>query len=520
MPALGSSIPFGSKITRVPMEFTDNWGEGETFDWYRRLRKSNSSEVKSLQVRVDRGKPPHRFVLAHLDNGTVWRFDRRPETGNLGTLLFETVLPASHRHAADDRCFVPKEHLIMITAGSICEIEVNLPPGTDLLLVISVCFSISQDREARYYDLLKYNCYFFSWTIILVVTRHTFPFSVPSPSDIAKYLEPKRDGLARSLTNKTVKVLLGIVLNVITAIRVKTDSTIQDGMSFGNRIVWKLPPSSMRFVLHQVLKMQMHLGLKDLLYSKMRDQVASGENDLLADLWEKRVETNKQVEQRLWVQKLADDFKPKLEEKLVRIIWDLILDMVAAVQAGDGSEPLAFGEQQKNRSHIKSLIFGDAQWIHVWNEALKMGLPAARDAAHGQSGPLQPIEPATDQENMSRCTAYRKLHGDSFEIAFKAASGASLEGAQRAVRETEDSNKNPKTAAMWVKIWEVWDTVWGVANQTAKDGVVRIVEQGVEEIIELVTGEVVTTVGEMYEQNTQILVKHRTATKTIEGEEG
>ncbi|KAF8749190.1 hypothetical protein RHS01_10228 [Rhizoctonia solani] len=398
MPALGSSIPFGSKITRVPMEFTDNWGEGETFDWYRRLRKSNSSEVKSLQVRVDRGKPPHRFVLAHLDNGTVWRFDRRPETGNLGTLLFETVLPASHRHAADDRCFVPKEHLIMITAGSICEIEVNLPPGTDLLLVIS------------------------------------------------------RDGLARSLTNKTVKVLLGIVLNVITAIRVKTDSTIQDGMSFGNRIVWKLPPSSMRFVLHQVLKMQMHLGLKDLLYN----------------LWEKRVETNKQVEQRLWVQKLADDFKPKLEEKLVRIIWDLILDMVAAVQAGDGSEPLAFGEQQKNRSRIKSLIFGDAQWIHVWNEALKMGLPAARDAAHGQSGPLQPIEPATDQENMSRCTAYRKLHGDIFEIAFKAASGASLEGAQRAVRETEDSNKNPKTAAMWVKIWEVWDTVWGWRTKLQK----------------------------------------------------
>lgn len=68
------------------MDFTSKWGEGAIFNWYRKLQTS-SVTVSRLQIRIDNGKPPHRFVLAHLQDGTICRFDRRPETAKPTAVL-------------------------------------------------------------------------------------------------------------------------------------------------------------------------------------------------------------------------------------------------------------------------------------------------------------------------------------------------------------------------------------------------------------------------------------------------
>ncbi|KAH7325264.1 hypothetical protein B0J17DRAFT_528996, partial [Rhizoctonia solani] len=148
------------------------------------------------------GTPPHRFVLVCTQDGAWHRFDRRPET--------------------DDFCEVDETAFVTIEKILQREISMIMPPNTDLLWILSICFAISRDDQARYYGLLKYNCYFFSWTILLVVTRHALPFSVPSPHNVIQNLRPDLVHLSHSLTKKLVQALLSIVLDVITSVRDET----------------------------------------------------------------------------------------------------------------------------------------------------------------------------------------------------------------------------------------------------------------------------------------------------------
>jgi hypothetical protein len=56
----------------------------------------------------------------------------------------------------------------------------------DLLFVLSVCFRIHNDPWAKRYTLQHYNCYFLSWTIIMIIVRNTTAWGAASNAALAR----------------------------------------------------------------------------------------------------------------------------------------------------------------------------------------------------------------------------------------------------------------------------------------------------------------------------------------------
>ncbi|CAE6442914.1 unnamed protein product [Rhizoctonia solani] len=497
--AMGSILSSSSGETRIPMTFTDKWGEGNVFDWYKTLQKSQSSMyITRLQVCIDNGKPPHRFILAYLPGGVVCRFDRRPEEANPGSLVLETLGGRRHWKAADE-CRTLHQNdpeFMMLQHSTICEIDMDMPPKTDLRLILSACFALSQDTKARDYDLLKYNCYFFSWTITMVVIRHVLPFRIPAPDDVARSLDSALVGLSKSITGKIVTALLAIVVDVIAAARQKAGGRIKKGLYLGERLVWQLPMSAMCFAYRQVLKLQLYFGLEDVIRRKTHERMLSICTTLLHDVLN-REDIDKRVEKRLWINELMEDIRTWLRDQMAVTFWDVVLDIIAAVHGNvDGQKALADIENNPSRiSRLKASILGDSQWIQLWNEALSAALPAARDAVR-----------ARGQDSITQ-HASTQLHNEMFDIAFTAANGAALAAAKNVVSRTQPALNNPKRDQMWEIVWSVWDDMWETAHRKTRTIVVPIAEEAVEEIVALVTDRVQDRVRES--QGAQVWVQYQ-----------
>ncbi|KAH7332658.1 hypothetical protein B0J17DRAFT_580052 [Rhizoctonia solani] len=86
------------------MDFPSEWGIGPVFDWYRQRHQVSpqSVAVDRLEIRIDNGKIPHRFIIARFRNTQVVRFDRRPLTPKAGTLSLETIGGLRTSRAADE----------------------------------------------------------------------------------------------------------------------------------------------------------------------------------------------------------------------------------------------------------------------------------------------------------------------------------------------------------------------------------------------------------------------------------
>ncbi|KAG8712792.1 hypothetical protein FRC11_014192 [Ceratobasidium sp. 423] len=496
MSALSTS--FASKKKRKLMEFSDKWGDGPVFDWYHSLKASSTTVIR-LEIRIDDGKPPHRFVLAYLESGTICRFDRRPETAKPGTLVLETLGGLSTRKAADDFSEVNQNELEDLKNSTHCELDLTVPHSTDLLHVLSACFALSQDEEARDYALLKYNCYFFSWTLVMIVARHTLPFVVPSPEDVAERAAPALNNLTNSLTDKTVNVLLNLVLHTIAEFRARLGRSISGGLRKRGVIVWGLPMGVVRFVLRQALRYQLYFGLRDQLKQKTQEQLANSMKPMLQELLGQRdtAHTIIQVDKRLWIDELMEDFRPLVREQLLKILWDVIMNIISPETTA--TDPEASGatpapeDRPKLSIRIKRRLIGDFQFVKMWNDALKAGLPAAREAAYGKADP-------------SQFKSTQEMHSEIFNIAFKAASVAALEAAQKAAADTKEKMNNPKRDAMWKKFWEVWDDVWDSSRRKGETMVIQVVEGAVEDIVQLVAQHLVEAVGNNQKQQFAALV--------------
>ncbi|KAG9100495.1 hypothetical protein FRC06_004094 [Ceratobasidium sp. 370] len=146
------------------MEFGPEWGEGEIFDWCRRNFRSRI--INRLEIRITRGAVPHRFVVAYMEDGFIWRFDRRPR---------------SPLHAADEVRSVTKAELIELELSTRWEVRLDLPAAADIFMIIAACYAIDQDKKARNHTLLEYNCYFFAWAVLMVVVRYLLISTAPSP---------------------------------------------------------------------------------------------------------------------------------------------------------------------------------------------------------------------------------------------------------------------------------------------------------------------------------------------------
>ncbi|KAG9118613.1 hypothetical protein FRC07_006789 [Ceratobasidium sp. 392] len=92
----------GGRQRTIPIVFPFGWDglKGPAFDWYRSLP---CQYFNRLQVLKDcTGPVPHRFIVAHLTDGSRQRFDRRPKSKNSGKILAAGFFNTSVIEAADE----------------------------------------------------------------------------------------------------------------------------------------------------------------------------------------------------------------------------------------------------------------------------------------------------------------------------------------------------------------------------------------------------------------------------------
>ncbi|KAF8593097.1 hypothetical protein BDV93DRAFT_424505, partial [Ceratobasidium sp. AG-I] len=258
------------------------------------------------------------------------------------------------------------------------EVELKLPPKTDVLLILSAAYALSRDEKAQKYALLEFNCYFFSWTITMIVSRHAFPFTTPSPIDIKLRLSQRMDYMTDSITGKIVTALLSIVLDTITAFQTATGSKLYQGLSKPSVAVWGLPLPVVRLLMQKCLKMRLHFGLEVKLKERVRRELETSIAPVLLRVLEEQDHIVKpSVEGKLWLDDLVAVFRSPIEVKVHEILWDGILEAVSAGY-GDVSDHgflQTIGKENRftgNFYNLKYRFFGPnvVQFSQVWNAGL------------------------------------------------------------------------------------------------------------------------------------------------------
>ncbi|KAG9083010.1 hypothetical protein FRC06_004735, partial [Ceratobasidium sp. 370] len=215
------SIPSSRGLQRrvVSIKFPSGWDglKGPLFDWYRGL---SCREINRLQIRKDSsGTVPHRFIIAHLTDHSIQRFDRRPKSKNSGEVVAAGFVKTSTIEADDEIEMVEPSTWLSLEAQTKCEVDLYLAGDMDILTILSACYGISCDEHAQNYALLQYNCYFFSWTILAIVARHKVPNSIPQPSQVFARIEPRLEALAITLAKELSQAVMGMVLDTVTAFK-------------------------------------------------------------------------------------------------------------------------------------------------------------------------------------------------------------------------------------------------------------------------------------------------------------
>ncbi|EUC65087.1 hypothetical protein RSOL_496980 [Rhizoctonia solani AG-3 Rhs1AP] len=150
----------------IVLDFQLSKGKNEIRNWYHRQPTTQFTCIEHRKETTGRFR--HEFVVVHLDNSSVCRFDRRAREDMRG-------------HALKDEGTISEDSAHVITQADteaiarLDESEVLLSANTDQWLdinfILAVCCGIQSHPEAKSYSLLHYNCYFFSWTLLAIIDR-------------------------------------------------------------------------------------------------------------------------------------------------------------------------------------------------------------------------------------------------------------------------------------------------------------------------------------------------------------
>lgn len=175
-PASRVMVPSSNKVytssghrTQLPivLDFTSEEGRATVHQWYK--NQGPKTRFTSLEYRKDReGQFRHEFIVVRLNDTTLCRFDRRAREDLRGYALKDegTITEDSAHVLYSDQ----KEYKELDEESEVL-LSISFPDGEDLKLILAVCFGIQAHPRAASYSLFRYNCFFFSWTIVTAVAR-------------------------------------------------------------------------------------------------------------------------------------------------------------------------------------------------------------------------------------------------------------------------------------------------------------------------------------------------------------
>ncbi|KAG9085684.1 hypothetical protein FS749_004231 [Ceratobasidium sp. UAMH 11750] len=160
------------------MEF-DEWWQGKdcpVMDWYEQQRQT-STRFQLIEHRKNLDGPfYHEFLLLKLTDGAVCRVERTGEGSRADALRYTgcTSNDLIQWFSEDDYAKFSD------TMPSNLVAEIDLQQEFDILDVLAVCYSIQNTEACSVYTLQRYNCYFFCWTILAVLTRRLWETVITS----------------------------------------------------------------------------------------------------------------------------------------------------------------------------------------------------------------------------------------------------------------------------------------------------------------------------------------------------
>ncbi|KAG8792467.1 hypothetical protein FRC12_006040 [Ceratobasidium sp. 428] len=439
------------------LTFEEGWGVGHLFDWYRGFELNcKARSIQSIQIRKDaRGPVPHRFIVLRMCDDQVHRVDRRPDRLNTNTvdLLSNQAVACKDELMANIR-------LDSVEDSTECEVELTLDGQVDLVLVISTCYAISGDNFARDYQFLRYNCFFFSWTILMVVSRQYLPYEVPEPTSVLRRFNSQLDRITETIVDEAIALFLDIVIETITIFRDKAGSSLHGGMTVMARVAWALPIGVLRFLWRRLFTVRLHLGLRFQLTKMIKKEVGTMATQVQEAAITKHI-GREALDEHLWIEDTEATLTRALETETMKVLWKSILEAISAGLGNLEPEQLA---AELTDPHLKFSLLGRnaAQFCAVWNAALHGGLQAAKRTGESLEG---------------------LSHDKAFDQAWYAARDAALDAAKTVVENTRKSINKPERDAMWQSVWAIWNDCWDEAHKAVQSRSVETVKNVVKEIL-------------------------------------
>ncbi|KAG8741488.1 hypothetical protein FRC10_002739, partial [Ceratobasidium sp. 414] len=464
----------------VPLNFDGGWGKGDVFDWYRRLTKPGATSIHTIQIRKDvTGPVPHRFVLLHMCDGLVHRFDRRPDRSRdantgLVRLLSNQVVDSKDTFMPDILRASPE--LALKPAPELaseldpkpapkpvpeCEIELVLDGKVDLLVVISACYAISVDDKTRGYSFLRYNCFFFSWTILMIVSRHYLPYEIPPINSLMDRIRSDGDQITSRIVDEFIQVTLDLIV-VVSAFRDKAGASLREGMGIVGRFVWALPVAPLQLFCRLQFATGLNPGTRGQLTEVIK-QLVTRRVTAVHEAALRACTTHRLLDKHLWLEDVEPTFKQALETERTSVFWEAVLEILSSALGTLDPEKLV-GDLAN--PYIKFPLLGRdiAQLRAVWDAALHGGLQAAKNA----SG---------DLDGLSHAKVFDKL-------CYAARDGA-LDAAKTAVNRTRDSINDRKQGDTYESVWRIGNDCWDEVHKIASPWGVRVLNESTERLVGL-----------------------------------
>ncbi|KAG9087951.1 hypothetical protein FRC06_002287 [Ceratobasidium sp. 370] len=367
-----------------------------------------------------------------------------------------------------------------------CEIELTLDGQVDLITIISICYAISVDNFAQKYTFLRHNCFFFSWTILTIVSRHHLPYQVPLPQSVMGRFNSGLEGLTSLIVNEATALFLDLVIDTVVIFRDRARASMPEGMGLMGRAGSAFPTGLLRFLWRRLFKLRLRFGLRDQLIKMVRAEVTHAASVVHEATLSNHV-ARELLDKHLWIEGTRGAVKEALKMEMMKILWKFILE---AISGGLGDVEPKHLQAQLTDAELNFTWLGRnvAELCTVWNAALQGGLWAARQA--GQ-----------DIEGLS--------HNHAFDKAWNAARGAALSAAQNAVNSTREAMHKPERDAKWEAIWRIWEDCWKEAHDVAQPKSVQTVERIVEEILAAGAGVVIQEMKESRVKTIQAYIPNK-----------
>jgi hypothetical protein len=148
-------------IETIHLDFVS--GLDRLAEWYHRLK---DTRIAGIQLRKEHDSFQHEYLLVLLADGYMCRIDRRPDP----KVPVDTIM-RNGCDAVDTVLEVPSWEDLPLS--HMVETRSYRNPSIDLSRILFICYSIRSDEKARRYTLQKFNCYFFAWTMLLLISHHT-----------------------------------------------------------------------------------------------------------------------------------------------------------------------------------------------------------------------------------------------------------------------------------------------------------------------------------------------------------